>query len=571
VLTPPTFPDVFNLADYFLFDRLGEGLGDKPAVLFGDRRYTYAEVAERTRALQGFLAAAGVRREERVLTILHDTPAFAWAFFATLHHGAVVAMGNPEAPAGDLAYLVEYTRASVVITIPRVAAAIEGALAAAGLRALVLVPEVETGGDVEGDPDVPASLAPLAPASLRDALASGRLLHERGGAAPRPTRRDDLAIWLFTSGSTGRSKAAMHTHRDFAWSTECYAKGAVGYRRDDVTVSVPRLFFGYATGTNLMFPFAVGATTALFVERPTPESLAAAVARHRPTVVTNVPTMMGKLLEHDDALAAAGQPRLDFSSIRFHLSAGEALPPALLRRFVDRFSNDVYDGIGSAEMFHIYCTNRPGDIKPGSLGRVVDGYTLKILSSDAVAPGEPELPRGETGVMWVKGDSVALGYFQDRDKSWSTFHGHWCRTGDLFRLDEEGYLWFSGRADDLLKVGGIWVAPVEVEDCLMHHPAVSLAAVIGAEEEGLVKPKAIVVLREGARAALTTGDTPVPPGHALAALAEELKGHVKERLSKHKYPRWIVFVDDVPKNDRGKVDKKTLKEREARGELPRGH
>jgi acyl-coenzyme A synthetase/AMP-(fatty) acid ligase len=212
-------------------------------------------------------------------------------------------------------------------------------------------------------------------------------------------------------------------------------------------------------------------------------------------------------------------------------------------------------------MFHIYCTNRPGDIKPGSLGRVVEGYTLKILSSDAEAPGEPELPRDETGVMWVKGDSVALGYFEDRDKSWSTFHGHWCRTGDLFRLDDEGYLWFSGRADDLLKVGGVWVAPVEVEDCLMHHPAVSLAAVIGAEEEGLVKPKALIVLRDGARAV----------GEALAALAEELKSHVKERLSKHKYPRWIVFVDDVPKNDRGKVDKKALREREARGEIPRGH
>jgi benzoate-CoA ligase family protein len=561
VPTPPTFPDHLNLADYFLFDRLAEGLGDKPAILFGDRRYTYAEVAERTRALQGFFAAAGVRREERVLTILHDTPAFAWAFFATLHHGAVVAMGNPEAPAADLAYLVEYTRASVVITIPRVAAAIAATLAAADLRALVLAPEIETGGDVEGDPEVSAALAALAPVSLRDALASGRMLHARGGAAPRPTRRDDLAIWLFTSGSTGRSKAAMHTHRDFAFNTECYAKRAVGYRRDDVTVSVPRLFFGYATGTNLMFPFAVGATTALFVERPTPESLAAAVARHRPTVVTNVPTMMGKLLEHDDALAAAGQPRLDFSSIRFHLSAGEALPPALLGRFVERFGNDVYDGIGSAEMFHIYCTNRPGDVQPGSLGRVVEGYTLKILSSDAEAPGEPELPRGETGVMWVKGDSVALGYFEDRDKSWSTFHGHWCCTGDLFRLDEQGYLWFSGRADDLLKVGGVWVAPVQVEDCLMSHPAVSLAAVIGAEEEGLVKPKALVVLREGARA----------PGDALAALAEELKAHVRERLSKHKYPRWIVFVDDVPKNDRGKVDKKTLKEREARGEIPRGH
>jgi len=561
MFAPPTFPDDFNLADYFLFDRLAEGLGDKDAILFGERRYTYATVAARVRALAASFAAAGVGREERVLIVLHDTPAFAWAFFATLHHGAVVAMGNPEAPAADLAYLVQYTRATVVITIPRVAAAIQTALAearqAGALKALILSPEVATGGDVEAGLDLSA-LAALSPTSLRDAVSG-----DRAGPRRWPTKRDDIAVWLFTSGSTGRSKAAMHTHRDFAFNTEVYAKGTVGYRPGDVTVSVPRLFFGYATGTNLMFPFAVGATTALFAERPTPESLAAAIARHRPTIVTNVPTMMGKLLEHDDALAAAGSPRLDLSSVRFHLSAGEALPPALLSRFSARFHNDVYDGIGSAEMFHIYCSNRPGDIRPGSLGRVVDGYELRILSSDARGPGEAELPRGETGVMWVRGDSVALGYFQDRDKSWSTFFGHWCRTGDLFKLDGEGYLYFSGRADDLLKVGGIWCAPVEVEECLAHHPAVSLAAVIGAEDDGLTKPKAFVVLREDARAGAAS-----ERGQAL--LAEELKAFVRERLSKHKYPRWVVFVDDVPKNDRGKVDRKVLKEREARGENPRG-
>ena len=559
--TAKAFPEELNLADYFLFDRLAEGLGDKVAILFGSRAQTYAEVADRVRALRGFFAASGVRREERVLIALHDTPAFVHAFFATLHHGAVVAMGNPDAPADDLAYLVEYTRASVVITNPRAAAAIRPALAAAGLRALILVPEVATGGDVEADFPSPPALAALSPISLRDAIDSGRYSQP---LPPRPTKRDDIAIWLFTSGSTGRSKAAIHTHRDFAFNTEHYAKNTVGYRAGDITVSVPRLFFGYATGTNLMFPFAVGATTALFAERPTPEALTAAIERHRPTVVTNVPTMMGKLLELDDSRAAAGESRLDFSSVRFHLSAGEALPPALLARFTERFPADVYDGIGSAEMFHIYCSNRPGNIKPGSLGRVVEGYQVKVLSSEAVDPGEAELPRGETGVMWVKGDSVAMGYFQDRDKSWATFSGHWCRTGDLFRLDDEGYLWFSGRADDLLKVGGIWVAPTEVEECLMRHPAVSLAAVIGAEEEGLVKPKAYIVLRDDKRALAATVE-------GQRALAAELKEHVKERLSKHKYPRWVVFTDDVPKNDRGKVDKKTLKAREASGESPKGH
>jgi acyl-coenzyme A synthetase/AMP-(fatty) acid ligase len=226
-----------------------------------------------------------------------------------------------------------------------------------------------------------------------------------------------------------------------------------------------------------------------------------------------------------------------------------------MRRFSERFGGQIYDGIGSAEMFHIYCTNRPGDVKPGTLGRVVTGYQLRILAEDAEGPGAPELPPGEIGVLWVKGDSVAHGYFGDRDKSWKTFHGHWCRTGDLFSIDADGYLVFQGRADDLFKVGGIFVAPREVEDCLLGHPTVSMAAVIPAEDQGLTKPKAVVVLRPEAK------------GRDKGALAAELKAHVQAKLSKHKYPRWVVFVDDLPKNDRGKVDKKTLLEHEKRGQL----
>ncbi len=561
-MAAPTFPDDFNLADYFLFDRLKEGLGDKVALLFGAEQQTYAEVARRARELQRFFAARGVRREERVLTVLHDTPAFVWSFFATLHQGAVVTMGNPDAPIADLDYLLAYTRASVLVTVPRVAAALAERIGDSDLRAVIVTREVATGEDV---------LAPLSLSrdmildprvvSLADALAEGATALSRGAAEPRPTKRDDVAIWLFTSGSTGKSKANLHAHGDFAFNTECYAKGTVGYRPGDVTVSVPRLFFGYATGTNLMFPFAVGATTALFAERPTPESLTAAIDRHKPTVVTNVPTMMSKLLEHDAERVRKGESPLDLSSIRFHLSAGEALPPTLLTRFRERFGGDVYDGIGSAEMFHIYASNRPGDIKPGSLGRVVDGYDIKILPSEAEEPGGEPLPSNETGVMWVKGASAAMGYFEDREKSFRTFLGPWCRTGDLFRLDEQGYLWFSGRADDLLKVSGVWVAPVEVEECLLSHPAVALAAVIGVEDEGLTKVKAFVVLKEAHAA-----DESTHP-----ALANALKQHVKERLSKHKYPRFIVFARDVPKNDRGKVDKKTLKEREKKGDSPRGH
>jgi len=565
-------PEDFNLADYYLFDRVQpeagvglapHGLHDKTAIVFGAQRHSYGDVAKHTRALAAHLIRVGVKREQRVLTILHDTPAFAWSFFATLRIGAVVAMGNPAAPVADLDYLVRYTRAAAVVTTPEVAVSIADALGDLGCH-VVLAKQVATGEDVLSSVAIASELGNVDTVTLPNAIAAG---HDRiaiGGASARATQRDDTAIWLFTSGSTGRSKAAMHTHRDFAFNTERYALRTVGYRNDDVTVSVPRLFFGYATGTNLMFPFRVGATTGLFAERPTPAALANAIERYKPTIVTNVPTMMGKLLDDDDTRRSQGEAPIDLASVRFHLSAGEALPPALLTRFSERFGcNEVYDGIGSAEMFHIYCTNRPGDVKPASLGRVVEGYSIKLLPADATAPGAEPVPVGESGVMWVKGDSVALGYFQDRAKSWETFHGHWCRTGDMFRCDADGYYWFEGRADDLLKVGGVWVAPTEVENCISAHDGVSQVAVIGAELDGLIKPKAFVMLREGQREAIADADR-------RAALAQSIKDHVKERLSKHKYPRWVVFVDELPKNDRGKIARKVLAQREASGDNPKG-
>jgi acyl-coenzyme A synthetase/AMP-(fatty) acid ligase len=469
-------------------------------------------------------------------------------------------MGNPIAPTEDLAYVCDYVKAAALITTPEVATRLAPTLAALpNLTTILLSPDAATGADPEAPVEVPAEVVRIGyqALSLDAAITRGR---ELTTALPK-LRRDDPAIWLFTAGSTGRSKAAMHSHRDFAFNTEVYAKGTVGYREDDIAVSVPRLFFGYATGTNLWFPFAVGASVGLFSERPTAESVTAAITRYRATIVTNVPTMLGKILDLDDERRARGESGLDLSSVRFHLSAGEALPEPLLRRFQDRFPADVYDGIGSAEMFHIYCSNRPGDIKPGSLGRVVDGYELRILPEEADAPGGTPLAAGDIGVLWVRGDSVAHGYFGDRDKSWKTFHGHWCRTGDLFAIDADGYLYFSGRADDLFKVGGVFVAPREVEDCLLAHPAVSVVAVIPAEDQGLTKPKALVEVRPDARDRLAS-----PADRA--ALADELKAHVQGKLSKHKYPRWVVFVDDLPKNDRGKVDKKTLIEREKRGELP---
>jgi benzoate-CoA ligase family protein len=526
------FPERFNLADYFLYDRLAEGLGRRTAIRYGERRYSYDGVADRAAKLGAYLQGVGLRPEERVYIVLPDTPPFAWGIFATWTAGGVLAMGNPAAPIEELQYVVEYIQAAVLVTTPGVA---ERLVAPRGrsYKAVILVPETPTGEDPEQPVKIPAALRNVKypVIAMADAIAQAPTL-------PRPqTHRDDMACWLFTSGSTGKAKAAMHCHRDFAFNCEVYAKRTIGYRRDDVTVSVPRLFFGYATGTNLWFPFAVGATTALYSEPATSETLANAIRMYKPTVITNIPTMLGKLL--------AEQPGLKMKGVRFQLSAGEALPPTLLKKALDAFGAPIYDGIGSAEMFHIYCTNRPKDIKPGSLGRVVEGYELRILPADAEGPGAEEVKPGETGVLWVKGESVALGYYRDRAKSWKTFHGYWCRTGDLFSKDAAGYLWFQGRADDLFKVNGRWVAPQEVEECLLQHPAVAACVVVPYAVDGLTKPKALVVLKAGQRKG--------------AKLAKELQEHVRERRSPHKCPRVVEFVDDLPRNDRGKVDRKALR------------
>lgn len=518
----PTLPERLNLADYYLFDRLREGRGDRTALRFGDRAWTYADVADRTRRAIAVFRAAGLRPEERVYIVLPDVPPFAWVFFGVLGAGAVVAMGNPLTRPDALAEVIDYVRPHLVVTTPAVAAALDAHWSdTPGARpAMLLVPDAAT----FDDPEAP--------------LDDDRCLHRHLAATkpedPHPTHRDAPAIWLFTSGSTGRPKAAMHSHRDFAFNTEVYAKGTIGYHEDDITVSVPRLFFGYATGTNLMFPFAVGACAALFSEKPTAERIAWAVRHYRATGLTNVPTLMARLLESEEDV--------DLGTLRWSLSAGEALPPALLDRWLDRFTVPVYDGIGSAEMFHIYLSNRPGDVKPGALGRPVDGYELRILPQDADGPGAEPVPLGDTGVLWVRGDSVAQGYWLDRDKSWRTFHGHWCRTGDLFRQDEAGYYWFAGRADALLKVGGQWISPIEIEHCLTTHPAVIEAAVVGVERDGLTLTRAFVQSREP----------------ASTALAARLQDWVKTRLARYKYPREIVFVDALPRNDRGKVDKHAL-------------
>jgi len=497
------------MADYFLYHNVEEGRENKVCLYYEDQTWTYGDVVRLSNQTGNALRDLSLEVEDRILLVLPDCPEFVWTWFGAARIGAVITMVNPLLPAADYEYYLDYTRARVAVIHQSVSSVFS--VAARNSRYLKCVLVV---GD-EGNFDKHISTAPIE-------------------CTPADTHRDDIAIWLFTSGSTGHPKGAVHLQHDLPYNTEVFAKATMGVNADDLTVSVPKLFFGYATGTNLLFPFAVGGATALFSERSTSEKIFEVIKRYRPTILTTVPTMINSMLN------VPGVSREDLSSLRFCYSAGEALPIELFERWTTTFGVDICDGIGSAEMFHIYITNRPGDIKPGSLGRIVEGYEARIVDADA-----NEVPTGEMGTLRIKGDSAALCYWNAHEKSKETFAGDWCTSGDQFHVDENGYYWYHGRTDDMLKVSGVFVAPAEIENCLLQHEAVLECAVVGHEAEGLVKPKAFIVVREG----FQTNEQ----------LADAIKQFVKSSIAVYKYPRWIEFVDSLPKNDRGKIDRKKLK------------
>jgi benzoate-CoA ligase family protein len=519
------FPEQFNMANYFLDHNIEEGRGKKVAVYCQDREYTYLDVQRMANRFGNALLDLGVEMEDRVLIVLPDSIEFVSAWFGIAKVGAVITMVNTILPTADYEYYLDYTRAKVAV----VEASVMERFAPAASRSRYLRHTIVTNTKVSGR---------LEGLEWRSRVLSyEKLTREASDQLENaPTNRDDIAIWLFTSGSTGHPKAAVHLQHDLPYNTECYAKRVLGVCDADVTVSVPKLFFGYATGTNLLFPFAVGAATALFPERSTAETMFEMITHYRPTILTTVPTMINGMLQVEHA-----HERYDLSSLRFCVSAGEALPPELYDRWMNRFGVEILDGIGSAEMFHIYITNYPGDVKPGSLGRIVPGYEAEVVDAEG-----RELPTGEMGTLRIKGDSAALCYWNAHEKSKATFAGDWCTTGDQFRVDERGYYWYAGRTDEMLKVGGIFVSPTEIENCLLEHEAVLECAVVGAsDEQKLIKPKAFVVPNEGFN-----------PGPELEA---ELKEFVKRSLAIYKYPRWIEFRTGLPKNDRGKIDRRALK------------
>ncbi len=521
----PEFPERFNMTDYFLYDNLEKGRADKICLYYRDGQWTYGDVARWSNRAGNALRELGARMEDRVLFVLPDCPEFVAGWFGASKIGAVITMVNPLLTVSDYAYYLDYTRARVAIIAESMVEMFAEAMKGAKYLRNVLV--VSQSSQDPAGPSV--SLHPFT--RWADVVEA-----QSDELTPADTSRDDIALWLFTSGSTGHPKGAVHLHHDLPFNTEVFAKRTIGVREDDLTVGVPKLFFGYATGTNLLFPFAVGGATALFSNRSTAQKMYEVIAKYQPTILTTVPTMINAMLNAPEAAGA------DLSCLRFCYSAGEALPPELYLRWKERFGVEIYDGIGSAEMFHIYVSNRPGDVKLGSLGRVVTGYEAKIANAEGNA-----VPTGEMGQLHIKGDSAAICYWRNHEASKEKFAGDWCFTGDLFHQDAEGYFWYHGRADDMLKVGGVWVAPIEIENCLLQHDAVLECAVIGHDAgDGLVKSKAFIVLREG-----------FAPGDELTA---NIQNFVKTTLAPYKYPRWVEYRADLPKNDRGKTDKKLLKQ-----------
>jgi benzoate-CoA ligase len=514
-MTPAEIPDRFNATTYFVDRHVSEGRGQKTAFFHGDQALSYAGLQELVNRTGNALLDLGVEPEQRVLALLLDSPEFLGTFWGAVKIGAVPIPVNTMMRPQDYLYFLNDSRARVVVVSEPLLS--------------VLAPVL---GEARHLRHVVVTGRPAGPHHGFDALierASSRL-------EAAPTSRDDAAFWLYSSGSTGFPKGAVHLQHDMIVCADGYACQVLGMTEADRTFSAAKLFFAYGLGNNGYFPLHVGGQGVLYPHRPLPEAMFEIIHRHRPTIFFGVPTLYAAMLQVKDA-----EKRYDLSSLRQCVSAGEALPEELYRRWQERFGVEILDGIGTTEILHIFLSNRPGRARPGSTGLPVPGYEAMIVDDD----GRP-VAQGELGNLRVKGDSTMAYYWNQHEKTKSSLFGHWIQTGDKYYQDADGYFWYCGRADDMLKVGGIWVSPVEVEATLVGHPAVLEAAVVGSEdEEQLVKPRAFVVLKEGR--------APSP------ALATELQEFVKGKIAPYKYPRWVEFVSELPKTATGKIQRFKLR------------
>lgn len=516
-------PERFNFAAHLL--ALNTGRAARTACVDDHGTLSYGQLDDRVRRLAAGLRALGLKREERVLLLMHDGNDWPVAFLGALYAGVVPVAVNTLLSADDYAYMLEHSRAQAVL--------VSGALLPALTSALV-----------KSDHEVQKVLVSRPAAPLHPAEVEFEAFLAAQAPSPRPaaTGADDPAFWLYSSGSTGRPKGTVHSHANPYWTAELYGKRVLALCEDDVCFSAAKLFFAYGLGNALTFPLSVGATVLLMAERPTPDAVfkrwLGGVNGIRPSVFYGAPTGFAGML------ASPHLPRRDEVALRLVSSAGEALPAELGERFKARFGIDIVDGIGSTEMLHIFLSNRPERVRYGTTGWPVPGYEIALRGDDgaAVADGEP-------GDLYIAGPSAALMYWGNRQKTRETFQGGWVCSGDKYVRNADGSYTYGGRSDDMLKVSGIYVSPFEVEATLVQHPAVLEAAVIGVTDaDGLTKTKAYVVLKPGAQ----TTDA-------------ELKAFVKDKLAPYKYPRQIEFIDDLPKTATGKIQRYRLRERERAG------
>ena len=498
-----------------LLDRNLPSRRDKLAYIDDCGTYTYGELAERVYRFSNVLKGLGLSMETRVLLCLQDGIDFPVAALGAMRAGMVPVMVSTLLRPAEFDFMLRDSRAQVLVVSERLLSSFTSVLESQPFLREVIV----SGTPVDGCQSMSALMAQ-----------TGR------ECTPAPTVADDACLWQYSSGSTGNPKGTVHLHGSLARVAQAYGGDVLGLTANDLTFSAAKLFFGYGFGNGLIFPLAVGATSVLMAERPTPEAVFARLLAYRPSVFYGVPTL------YSGMLASSGSSRPQDLGLRLCVSAGEALPPHIGEQWRQRFGADILDGLGSTEMLHIFVSNRPGSVRYGTIGSPVPGYQLRLLGDD----GMP-VARGDVGELHVKGPTSAAGYWNNRPKTQATFLGEWTRTGDRCRQDDDGRFIYCGRSDDMLKVSGIYVSPFEVESVLGCHPAVREVAVVGhADAAGLVKPKAFVVLAAGYE--------------PTAAMAEELKSHARGEMAPHKYPRWIEFLTELPKTATGKIQRFRLRQ-----------
>ncbi|TAJ25485.1 MAG: benzoate-CoA ligase family protein [Reyranella sp.] len=498
-------PARFNVAVPFVDRHLAEGRGNKVAIRTRQETVTYAQLAERVNRAGNALLSAGLKPGDRMLMVVKDCPAFFYLFWGAIKAGIVPVPPNTLLRSPDYTYMIEDSGCGLVVYSIEFAGEIEPALAQLDVPALTvdaLLKDMDAASD---------ELEPLL-------------------AAPT-----DDCFWLYSSGSTGRPKGAVHAQRDMVVTSELYGVRVLGVTEADICYSAAKLFFAYGQGNGMTFPLWTGGTAVLDDRRPTPDTTFEMIETFKPTIFYGVPSL------YAPQLAALEKAPRDLSSLRACVSAGEALPADMFRRWKEKTGTVILDGIGSTEALHIFIGNRLGDFRPGTSGKPVPGYECRILDETGAA-----VSNGASGRLWIRAESAAKYYWNKPEKTAETMVDGWLNTGDTYRQDEDGYFIYEGRSDDMLKVGGIWCSPVEIENCLVGHPAVLEAAVVGqADEQELIKPKAIVVLKQ--------------PDDAGAALTDALMAHCKQTLAPYKYPRWVEYVPELPKTATGKIQRFKLR------------